>query len=227
MVVDFRKKAIRKAKEKIRSRARDEFSYDYDADDGSILDRRLRAQEMAGAYDVKLREYRRSGRTRYLKNGKLDPKSRNYHNFVNASVIADDIGMNYFEYVEAQAYYFNKWFNEMPAPWHLCGVNSKFNARDRAAKWRKKFGREEVSVEKSKEVTEDKTDVVAAGDGRYIPASTFISHGQRLLDQMMVTHGVSEKEVLVLFGGVTQGFFDYRFLQQNKTWKRLRKQGQV
>jgi len=171
---------------------------------------------MARAYETKLREYHRSPHLKFLKAFSL--KYRGYQSFLKAAKQADALDMPYAQFIEAQFYYFHKWYSKAPSPYEICGGKGKMPAKSRAIG----YLREELDIRNIHERITREGKI----DNKRLTKSEVILYNQKLLEGMM-SDGSTEEECLLEFAQPSMNFFDSAFLKQNTLYRQLRKQGKL
>ena len=176
------------------------------------------AEGMAIAYERKLREYSGNSHVRYLKEGRLEKNSTNYQAFVRSSKLCQEVGCTQKEFVEAQFYWFHEWFRRGARPYELCAMNNNFNSIKRAKTY--------LEIKRKKGLTA-RNEVVRNGMTVKVPVSTYVRYGEKLMEDLIRLHKISEEEILRKFGRPDLGYFDLRYLETNPTWIQLHRDGEI
>lgn len=119
-----------------------------------------------------------------LFHGRPPYESEDWDYFKEAKSLALKYNYSDEKYIEAQFYYFKKWYNLLPKPHHLCSEKALIRSID----YDRAFTCEEVSEEESRE------------------------QQTRLLKRLMKIWHKTKKEALFVFGG-DRGLFTERFVK--------------
>jgi hypothetical protein len=128
--------------------------------------------------------------------------------------MADQIGVEYPIFIQAQFYFFDKWFNRPPKTFELCSTQSKFPAEIRVREYLKLQQVQKLPVmvqcvARTIKVDLDKIDKI----------------NQSRLEELCRVWKLSEEEVLRRFARPGVGYFDLQWLKHQPTYLRLRAQG--
>ncbi len=164
---------------------------------------------MAYAYEEHLGHYRHKPTLKYIK-GKITPEHKNFDTWKRAALIADQVGVSYAVYIEAQFYWFDQWFNRPPKPWELSGLKSKFPAPERVRAFLKLSNPVKVQS-------------VSQRSARIEPKHLDKINLARLAEVCRVW-GLSEEEAMMRFARPGAGYFDIPWLRKHPVYKRLKKQ---
>lgn len=119
-----------------------------------------------------------------LFHGRPPCESEDWAYFVDAKSLALKYNYSDEKYIEAQFYYFKKWYNFLPKPHHLCSEKALIRSID----YDRAFTYEEISEEESRE------------------------QQTRLLKRLMKIWHITKKKALFVFGG-DRGLFTERFVK--------------
>lgn len=167
---------------------------------------------MAYVYEEMLGIYLHKPTLKYIK-GKVDPNHRSYGHFARAVDIAQDCGADFCDYVQAQFYWFDKWFNRAPKPWELAGVKTKFPAPNRY--------REYLKLRASQHVP---THVKSVARRAKIDPKKLDKINESRLAELQRNWGISEEEAFIRFARPGVGYFDVAWLRKHPTYQRLRRE---
>ena len=204
------------AKSKIRSKSRSTKSTLSKEEKAQEEQEFEKAYDMARAYEAKLREYHRAPHLKFIKS--FSAKYRGYQSFLKAAKQADALDMPYAQFVEAQFFYFHKWFRKAPSPYEICGGKGKMPAKSRAIS----YLREELDIRNIQErVTRE-----GRVEKKRLVKSEVLAYNQKLLENMM-SDGSTEEECLLEFAQKNMHFFDSVFLKQSKLYRKLKRTGKL
>jgi hypothetical protein len=174
-----------------------------------IPERQVKAIEMGYAYETVLGYYRHCPTLQYFKMG----EDRGFRNstitfLFKAAVMADKSKAGYRQWVEAQFYWFHKWFKRPPKVHELSGQSGKFPAPRRYKDFVKlqQHGKAQVpssDVLPRERASKDSIDKI----------------NEERLQQLCSAWGRSEKEIIEQFA--LSGIFDMAWLKRNVIFKRL------
>lgn len=172
----------------------------------------LKVKEMAYAYEEELGSYLHRPALRFIK-GKVDSTLKTYKHFQKAVELADQLSVDYPTYLQAQFYWFDKWFRRAPKPWELIGQRTKFPAPERVKEFLRLRSLEEApqkvySISRTAKIDPKKLDKI----------------NEQRLTELSSSWGLSEEEVLLRFARTGVGYFDLEWLRKNPTYKSLKRQ---
>lgn len=170
--------------------------------------------EFGAAFIDKLRQYKRKP---YLKSfhNKLTPKHKSYRQIERAIAEAESLGIDFEVYIEAQFFWFDKWFGRAPNLWELSGGKGKMPARSRAKAYVAM-----LETEGDLSPTVDKEHRKA----KKLNRKDILEYNERLLQQMM-SDGSTVEDCFLEFA--KDGVFHKVFLRQHPVYKSLVKAGKL
>lgn len=171
---------------------------------------------MAHAYEKKLKEYHRSPHLKFL--NAFSVNYRGYQSFLKAAKQAEALDMPYAQFIEAQFYYFHRWFSRAPSPYEICGGKGKMPAKSRAMGY--------LREQKDSRNIHERVTREGRVEKKKLVKSEVIAYNLKLLKGMM-SDGSTEKACLLEFAQPSMNFFDPVFLKQNETYRRLRRKGKL
>ncbi len=178
-------------------------------------DEEIRVNEIAQIYEKALGIYRHKPALRYLK-GTVKQDNVNFKTWQRAVLFADELGVDFFVYVTAQFYYFDKWFKRHPKVTEIASFKTKTNAKERVKLY----------------LAEVKAAIPVYGSVLPAPTRTAeedCADSAAQLSILMKNYRKSEEDILRVFGrpDVCETFFSIKWLERNETYKRLREQGEL
>lgn len=173
------------------------------------------AYHLAKAYESCLGVYRARKMLRYIR-GPVAPGTPNYGAWLHAAAAADTLGMDYQTYVEAQFWFFDKWFARAPQPRELIpSAKSKFPADERAISY--------VEMLQSGEIKPGHRTVCRSQPVVRSSGSDRSAASQRKMEQLMALHALTAQEALQAFAGT--GMFDLTWLKNHPEYRALQSSG--
>ena len=168
------------------------------------------AFRMAQAYEIKLREYTKNPYLKYLK-GLFTEDRRSYQSFLRAAKLAEELGMEPKQFIEAQFYHFHEWFGREPSPHNLSGGKGEKNAR-----WRALAYRDEVGLNHKDRLER----VVSIGSVEKTTRKQRADHSAVLLQDLLST-GMTEEEIFLEYAQPGMNNFSQGWLNKQPTYRRL------
>lgn len=174
-----------------------------------IPERQVKAVEMGYAYEAVLGEYRHCSTLHYFTNlGEDGFKNRTITFLFKAATLADTAGATYRSWVEAQFYWFHKWFHRAPKVQELSGKSGRFPAERRYRDYVK-------LAERGK--AEPPTSVVLPKE--WASRDNIDKINEERLQQLCSAWGRTEEEIMEQFA--LSGIFDKTWLRRHPIFKRL------
>lgn len=170
-----------------------------------IPERQVKAVEMGYAYEAALANYRHRPAMQYFKLGEDGFRNRTITFLFKAAVLADAAEASYKEWVEAQFYWFHKWFKRPPKVQELSGQSGKFPAPKRYKDY--------LKLQRRGKVTSDVLPRIP------VEREELDKINQERLQQLCTAWGRSEEEIMSQFA--LSGIFDMAWLKRNPIFKRL------
>lgn len=174
-----------------------------------------RASDMALAFEVKMAEYKKNPFFKLFRKRKFSPASKTYPHYLKAADEALSLGYDFATWIEAQFYWFDKWFGQPPKPWQLSGGKGKMPARVRV----------EAYLRQGKGLAKT-TSKVSKKKPRKLTRDDVLAYNAKLLQDMM-RDGSTEKACLLEFAQEGMNVFDSIFLVHNETYRRLVHAGRI
>jgi hypothetical protein len=184
---------------------------------------RARAHSMAQCYGAQLAELRgdENDRSNYARKV-LKAGEKGYADFLRASDLADALKVDYETFIRAQFYWFQAWFNgKRPLPYQLSTKGGDYSAAQRVTLYQDAIAQGKINP----------TRAILGPDMRPAKATRKQHHelSSRALQSLMEGWDSTEEEVLRVFARdeCAADFFDLEWLSQNKTYRRLKQQGEL
>jgi hypothetical protein len=200
--------AATKAKLKAKAEGNSEFK--------PIPEREQKAVQMGYAYEAVFGRYHHKPALRYFtKLGERGFEKRTVSLLFKAATFADEKEVDYETYVEAQFYWFHRWFRRAPKLYELAGERGKFPARRRVDEFLRlqkqgKSGGDVSSVVIPRtEISDDELDKI----------------NSHRLEQLCRAWERTAAEIIQQFAPA--GVFDLKWLQKNLVFLDLKKQGKI
>lgn len=168
---------------------------------------------MAYAYEEALAAYCHAPGLKYLKGSSVTSVKGAYQKFKLAAEVADQCKADYTSFVQAQFYWFDKWFKRAPKVWELSGKSTKFPAPNRYLEYLKIKSSQHVpekvqSVSRRAQISPQKLDKI----------------NEMRLAELQRSWGIDEEEVFIRFARPGIGYFDAAWLRKHPTYRRLRQE---
>lgn len=173
-----------------------------------IPEEQIKAVEMGYVYEAALGRYRHRPTIHYFKGEGFKPRTLTL--LAKAANLAEKAKAPYLDWVEAQFYWFHKWYKRAPKLYELSGQSGKYPARWRYTEYVKING---------KMPTSDKLPLAQ------VDQSMVDSINQKRLQQLCSAWKCTEVDVLIKFG--LSGVFDAVWLQRNSLFRQLKQEGRL
>jgi hypothetical protein len=173
------------------------------------------AWDMAEAYEDKLAEYTKNPFLKYFRKP-FGEEHRTYQYFLAAALEAKELKVKPEVWLEAQFYWIDRWLGRAPHTYELRGGRGKMPAMTRCRAYCAFDGLDNLQRTVDK-ISKKKIRVTKA---------EIIKYNEKLLEDMM-SDGSSETDCLLEFAQEGMNVFDYVFLKQCPTYKRLVKEGRL
>jgi len=170
---------------------------------------------MLYAYEDMLGTYWHKPALRIIK-GRIEDHPRGYQALVEATWIADRLGVEYPIFIQAQFYWFDKWFNRAVRLRELCSVGSKFPAEMRVREYLKLQQVQKLPVR-----------VQCISRTIKVDLNQIDKINQARLEELCRVWKLSEEEVLRRFARPGVGYFDLGWLKHQPIYLRLKAQGML
>jgi len=176
-----------------------------------------RAQKMAYAYEDALRKYACLPTLKFLRKPITSDHPATYHVWLRAAMIAEGLEMGYDEYIKAQFFYFDKWFNKAPKPLDIASYKTERSALKRAMMYRLEESAPKGNI------------VGPVRPTPAVPQSVKWTNSDRVLKSMSSNFKVSEEEILRVFAQKESAdlFFDSSWLSQHPIYLKLKAAGEI
>jgi hypothetical protein len=168
---------------------------------------------LAYAYEAALGAYLHKPTLKVFKNG-VSPAHRGYEGLKRAALLADQAGVSYETYVQAQFYWFDKWFRRAPRIYELSGLKGSFPAPERLRKYMLLMNRGSVPTKL----------IVGYAQRCKVDLQELDKINAAKLTQLMNAWGLSETEVLLKFARPGIEYFDLQWLKRHPTYQKLKQQ---
>ena len=186
-------------------------------------EQRARAHSMAQCYGAQLAELRgdEDDRGNYARKV-LKAGEKGYADFLRASDLADALKVDYVQFIRAQFYWFQAWFNgRRPLPYQLSTKGGDYSAAQRVTLYQDAVAGGKINPARA----------ILGPDMRAAKATRAQHHelSSRALQSLMKGWESTEEEILRVFARAecAADFFDLEWLSQNKTYQRLKQQGKL
>ena len=193
-----------------------------------------KANKMARAYEDALGVYQNNPTLKYLK-GWIQRDSKNFSTWLRAALLAEQLDMSYDLFVKAQFYWYDKWFSKSPRPFEIASYKTKVNALERAKNFISEAAKGKINLDKPVvgRVRGSYTHNKRTGKIRFtddnVAKRVKFENSQIQLQTLMKNYNASEESILKVFAKGTQAtlYFDKDWLNQNKTYQKLKEQGDL
>jgi len=183
-----------------------------------ISERQLKAIEMGFAFEEALGRYRHRPALSYFKLGEEGFKNRTITFLFKAALLADEAGASYKDWVEAQFYWFHKWFKRPPKVQELSGQSGKHPAPKRYTDYIKLRGRSKASFPTSDILPKE-------AEWTWGDKDTIDQINQGRLQDLCSAWGRSPEEIIAQFA--LSGIFDATWLKKNPIFQKLKQEGRL
>ena len=167
---------------------------------------------MVYVYEEALIAYQHNERNYKSTEGLIKVK-RSYNLFKQAVKVADQCGADYVSYIQAQFYWFDKWFKRAPKAWELAGKTTKFPAPNRYLEY--------LKIKSSSHVPEK---VQSISRRASISPQKLDKSNEVRLAELQRSWGIDDEEAFIRFARPGIGYFDAAWLRKHPTYRRLRQE---
>jgi len=176
--------------------------------------------EFASLLSAKYNRYCQNSHKTYSFHLSLKPDTRSYGMLKRAINEMKSLDVEPEVYIEAQFYWFDKWFGREPKFWELSGGAGKMPAKKRVTVYQ--AIQEEMDGELASIIGENSTLISTNA----LTQGEILKYNQRLLKRMM-SDGSTKEGCFLEFAQDGMGLFDSVYLRQSKTYRRLKKEGKL
>jgi len=172
-----------------------------------------KVREVAYAYEEVLATYHHNPSLKFIKGPTVEAGTA-YQNLREVAKIADQCGADYASYIQAQFYWFDKWFKRAPRTWELVS-KAKFPALERYLEY--------IKIKSSQSVPAKVQSVSISGRAR-IDTEQLDKINETRLIELQLNWNIDEEEAFLRFARPGVGYFDAVWLRKHPTYKRLRQE---
>jgi hypothetical protein len=166
---------------------------------------------MKYAYEDMLKSYTHSPFLRFFKASWSNGTHVRVQSFLlKAATLADQYEVEYFTFVKAQFYWFDKWFRRAPYVYELSGQSGKFPASKRLVEY--------LALDRAGKINNEISSPVVPQRKRAVDPNKLDKANLKTLNDLCKAYRLTEEEALTKFAPA--GLFDLEWLKKRKQEKR-------